>query len=662
MAKAERNREDQDILEYRDLMLPPDRYEDGFDIKTIIGAFFIGFVMMPGSIYLGLVAGQTMGPAAEWVTIILFTEVARRSFVTLKRQQIYMMYYVAGSLSGMMGGLALGGGPFAGLIWSQFLIRTGAAASFAKEIPNWVTPQPEQLTEIGRTFFHKDWLPAIGILVLTQILSRLSWFGGGYALFRVTSDYERLAFPMAPVAAMGAMALAESSSKDETWRWRVFSIGSMIGISFGALYIGLPTISGLVLVKPIHILPIPWIDFTQSIERFLPAATLGVTTSLGAILTGFVLPFWVVVGGFAAVVGTAIVNPVLYKTGVLHTWQPGMETISTQFANSLDFWLSFGIGIAVAIACDGFYRIVKALREGSSRNGEAPTRTWATPEGRGDFRIGIALGLYALSTLGYILLCRKLVPAFPLIFVIFFGFVYTPIESYINARMVGMTGQFFGIPYVRQATFILSGYKGVAIWFAPIPLGNYGSLAQKFRELELTGNRITSMVKAEVLTFPLIMVCSLLFWSYIWGLAEIPSVMYPYAQKFWHFIAMQECLWYSSTTEHGSTMFMEAIKPTIIGTGFATGIIGLVAFSLLRWPTLFIYGFIRGFGNMPHFLLPEIFGALLGRYYFEKRFGQKEWRQYAPVLAAGFACGMGLVSMIAIAGALVKQSIAQLPY
>ena len=32
------------------------------------------------------------------------------------------------------------------------------------------------------------------------------------------------------------------------------------------------------------------------------------------------------------------------------------------------------------------------------------------------------------------------------------------------------------------------------------------------------------------------------------------------------------------------------------------------------------------------------------------------------VLAAGFACGMGLISMIAIAGALIKQSIAQLPY
>lgn len=661
MARAARNRDDQEILAYRDLMTPPDKYEDGFDIKTIIGAFFIGFVMMPGSIYLGLVAGQTMGPAAEWVTIILFAEVSRRSFVTLKRQEIYMMYYVAGSLSSMVGGMALAGGPFAGLIWNQFLIRTGAAASFAKDVPIWVTPQPEQLAQIGRTFMAKEWLPAIGVLVLRNLLGRLSWFGGGYTLFRISSDYEKLAFPMAPVAAMGATALAESSSKDETWRWRVFSIGSMVGIAFGAIYVGLPTVSGLVLVKPIQILPIPWIDFTQSIERFLPSATLGLGTSLGLVITGFVLPYWVVVGGFAAVIGTALLNPTLYRMGVLHTWQPGMETISTQFANYLDFWLSFGIGISLAVAADGIYRMTKAMR-GTDRAPGEERRSWTPPPGRGDFPLWIAVALYFVATLGYTLLCYKLVPGFPVAFIIFFGFIFTPINSYINARMVGLTGQFFGIPFVREASFILSGYKGVAIWFAPIPIANYGQQAQRFRELELTGNKITSMIKAEVLTFPLIIVCSFLFWSYIWGLAEIPSVMYPYAQKFWHLIAMQQCLWFSSTTSQGGTAFMEAIRGRYIAGGFGVGVAALISFSLLGWPVMFIYGFIRGLGQLPHFLLPEIFGALLGRYYFEKRFGQKQWRQYAPVLAAGFACGMGLIAMIAISGALIKQSIAQLPY
>ncbi|MBD3292176.1 MAG: hypothetical protein GF393_04575, partial [Armatimonadia bacterium] len=61
-------RETLELAEYRSLMEAPDQFEDGFGWQTVIGAFFIGFVMMPGSIYLGLVAGQTMGPAAEWTT------------------------------------------------------------------------------------------------------------------------------------------------------------------------------------------------------------------------------------------------------------------------------------------------------------------------------------------------------------------------------------------------------------------------------------------------------------------------------------------------------------------------------------------------------------------------------------------------------------------
>ena len=67
---------DPELELYRGLMDQPEQYEDGFDVKTIIGALFIGFVMMPGAIYLGLFVGRDLGPAAEWTTIILFTEVA----------------------------------------------------------------------------------------------------------------------------------------------------------------------------------------------------------------------------------------------------------------------------------------------------------------------------------------------------------------------------------------------------------------------------------------------------------------------------------------------------------------------------------------------------------------------------------------------------------
>ena len=135
MAKARKL--DADIEEYRNLMSVPDHFEDGFTIRSVIGVFFIAFVMMPSAIYLGLTVGQSMGPAAVWVTIILFADVARRSFKPLRRQELYLLYYAAGSLVAMLGGLALSGGPFAQLIWRQYLRTSAAAESFgvAARIP-----------------------------------------------------------------------------------------------------------------------------------------------------------------------------------------------------------------------------------------------------------------------------------------------------------------------------------------------------------------------------------------------------------------------------------------------------------------------------------------------------------------------------------------------
>src|SRR5512145_1338797 len=65
--------------------LEPESFDEGFTLKTVLGALFVAIIMMPGSIYLTLFMGSTMGPAAEWTTIILFVEVARRSFTTLRR-------------------------------------------------------------------------------------------------------------------------------------------------------------------------------------------------------------------------------------------------------------------------------------------------------------------------------------------------------------------------------------------------------------------------------------------------------------------------------------------------------------------------------------------------------------------------------------------------
>ena len=61
-------------------------------------------------------------------------------------------------------------------------------------------------------------------------------------------------------------AARRSSDSEEdrpkSWRWRVFSTGSIIGLIFGAIYIWLPTITWALLGKPIVLLPIPFVDWT----------------------------------------------------------------------------------------------------------------------------------------------------------------------------------------------------------------------------------------------------------------------------------------------------------------------------------------------------------------------------------------------------------------
>jgi len=74
---------------------------------------------------------------------------------------------------------------------------------------------------------------------------------------------------------------------------------------------------------------------------------------------GFVLPFWVIIGQFVgSVLVRIIINPILHSVGILHTWKYGMNVISTNICNSLDFYISFTIGSASFIALVGIATVI----------------------------------------------------------------------------------------------------------------------------------------------------------------------------------------------------------------------------------------------------------------------------------------------------------------
>ncbi len=654
---------------------------DGFSWRTVFGALFIGLIMMPGAIYLSLISGASLGAAAEWVTVILFLEIARRSYQTLKKQELYLLYYMGASLTAQVAGVALAGGVFANMIWNQYAVHSqvagqlGITQKLEQEGANWVAPYSNSPALMHRTFFHHDWWPAIAMMGVTLILSRLVTWGLGYIMFRITSDIEKLPFPLAPIAAEGANALAESSSQKEGWRWRIFSIGAMMGVGWGAIYILLPAVTSILFNgNPITIVSVPFIDLTSSTQSILPAARVAIGTDIGAILIGFVLPLPVVIGTFIACIGCQIFgNPILYnggilqrfgvKGGLLHSWTPGTDNIQTGIYNNLDFWLSFGIGTSAAIAVIGIASAVIAITKNSRQKDKRERVSFAPPPGRGDIPIWVALAAWAVGTVGFIAVCHRVVPTFPLGILLFFGFVWTPIISYISARMAGIAGQGADIPFVREASFMMAGGGSTAIWFAPIPLNNVGGMAQQFRTVELVRAKFTSILKVELLMLPVMLVCSFVFWNFIWRLAPIPSATYPFAAKFWPAGAQTQLLFMTANREgQGNVFLQKVIHPNVIAAG---GILTFVLFgitAIANLPQLFFYGFIGGTQADPSGVILMFLGAMLGRYYFEKRYGKENWQSYTPVLAAGYYCGMGLIGMAAVSIALLSKSVSPLPF
>lgn len=639
-------------------------YEEGFTWRTIIGAFFIAFVMLPGLIFMGLMIGYDMGTAAEWVTIILFVEIARRSFLVLRKQELYMLKYTAGQLTHMAGGIAIGGGIFGILLYKRYERNSEAFETFgiAHQVPDWVAPFGEAAYNV---FTHPVWWPAIIVTILSMTLSKLTQLSLGYMAYKATADVEKLPFPLAPIAAEGAIALAETSQdkNKKGYRQYCFALGVIIGAVFGIIYVGVPTLTNAFLDRTLTIIPIPFLDLTTKFETVMEAAPIGINLNLGLLFVGFVLPWRICLGMVSSTfLFQLVLNPFVFRPlGWLPSWQPGKSAIQTNVSNTLDLYLSVGIGIAFAILFVGLYGMIKSWiqyrqKKEQDEDGFDISAFWRRDKPRGDPNMWVPIVIWVSASIVYIFFCDYLVNGnlpegvdpFPIIWLVAFAFIWTPMNTYINARMSGIAGQHAGIPFVTEGAIFASGHRGVAIWFAPLPIANYGKFADELRETQLTRTKFTSILKAELLVFPLMIVASFLFWSYIITLGDIPSDQYPYVEQFWPQYATLSGVWASSMQE-GQTLLFQSLKWEAILAGFL-GSIGLfTGFSAAGLSHQYIYGGITTLTQLPHMAIMIFTGALLGRFFFMRKFGKDRWTNYTPILAVGFAAGMGLTGMLSIA-------------
>jgi hypothetical protein len=322
--------------------------------------------------------------------------------------------------------------------------------------------------------------------------------------------------------------------------------------------------------------------------------------------------------------------------------------------------MSIGIGASLCVALIGVYKVVQAF---FTREDRGEKSLFEPPKGRGDIRLRWCILVYVIASVSSILLCKVLLKQdnFPMFMLLAYTLFITPAISYVSARMIGLTGSPVAFPFLREGSIILSGYRGVDIWFAPLPLADYGPTTQMFRELTLTRTKFTSLVKVELFMLPICLICSLLFWAFFWHIESVPSSTYPFTAKMWPLQATYQCLFMTATTGENSWL-IQSIRPSYILGGMGFGFLLLAITTLAGLPALFFYGMIGGLGAIPNAAIPMFLGAVLGRRIFEVRYGKEAWRRYTPVLAAGYACGVGLIGMLSVAFAMVAKSVSSLPF
>ncbi len=630
-------------------------FENGFTLRTMVAIVFCTMIMMPMTIYLRLAGGAGLGEAGKWVTMLLLVEVARRSFVQLKQQEMVI-------LLSLLGFVAITGGPFEHLMWNRYFTQSAQAANagITEYIPRWVSPPADSEAMGTRSFLQWDWLGPIALAVGTLVLGRALALSFGFVLFRLTNDMERLPFPLAPVQAGGAIALADSLADRDTWRWRAFLFGIFIGVAWTFSTYLFPYMTGRFLKAPMNVFNFLRLDYSIRLHWLLPAAVFGVDFNLGHILLGMIMPFHIVVGmALASLVAHVGVNPVLVWTGVAKDWQYGMSAGATGQTLAKNFWVSASMGVGFAMAAIGIMTMVKRLRQKVSR--VEHERIEEMRQRRGDFPIKWCIAIAAAALVGQVILCRYLIPNFRFWILITLGLIYSPMMSYVTARLVGMmgAGKWTEIPYMRHGILLCSGYQGVGVWFAPLPISNVGGMVQTFKQLELTRTRFSSLLCAEAFGLPLLIIGSLVFWTVFWKLAPIPSGAYDVAQKQWPTRAYSQSIWMSLTLPGTSAReaLATAIHPRfIIGSGTLV-LMTYGLFSHFGWPLALFYGAVGGYAQPVPSLIGRLVGALIGRYAIAPRLGKELWNRSAPVVLAGFGCGVGLIHGIGLAIHLLDKAV-----
>jgi hypothetical protein len=601
-------------------------------------------VFMPVSIYGYLTAGADISGAAVLLIIILFGELLRSTGSPFSKQELFIILEV-------VGGIAATPMTFYWLIYRSFLVISPFfqaailnGVSLSSLMPYWLVPPLGSSAYVTRTFIQPDWFMPILIIVIGYMLGVLAEFSLGMIVSYMFIEVETLSWPLAAVDAEMVTTLSERESES----MKMFLISLTIGAAVGFLVFGLNLV-GTPLV------PIPWIDLTPYTQSLLPGSAFGLSTNPAVFAFGFLLPIGFTACMLAGSFATWIIGNNLFLTvfsDVFPAWKAtyfqGMTLIAIQRYAYISVWFVPHIGFILCLAIFLTAKYSKSIIRTFKSLGKVKIGM-----DQGYLPLPLLLIMFFSGTGGFVVLTYLLIPEIPFYIIALYSIGLSFTLALVAAMLKGELALTLNTPPIWPALLYFSQYSGISGWiFYPLlALGSQGWLPQATMAAKLTGTKVRDLYKALIVASLLSFVIGFIFMNFFWGVASIPSTIYPYT--------MIDLPSAALTTTMLATGVINMNLQVLFGSMGIAGlvcVVGYVLNALIHLPLFGPYALITGFTVSPPFSIMMFAGSLLGNLYLSRVLGKTRWTTMRYRIVAGIMAGIGIVVGIGISLSIIGKA------
>ncbi|MGC9014343.1 MAG: hypothetical protein ACP5KW_08245 [Thermoproteota archaeon] len=628
------------------------RFKSGLTLRTILALLLSSAIFMPVGAYLAMTSGAGLAGAHAYIVLILFIEIASIVGSPLTKQELFLILVM----------MQVGTIDMFNFIYRQYLVTSPIGWSFIdpytkkpvpEVIPSFYAPNWKYV-EFSRTYLSSVWLLPVLLTVTMTVLSVLAEMSLTIICSQLYIATEKLPFPLAEIPGELVSTLADRRSK----KMEVFTIAMLAGSIYSFLLYGVRGIAlGLWNIN-LQLIPVPWIDLTTGlfgVEKYLPGAALGIATDPIAWVSGFLIPFPVLVYMLVASIFTWVIGNHLALTVFSNVfpdwkseWTYGMTMSLVWQRSTLRVWIMPMIGVTLAIAVLTLIKHRRAIVRGllSLWKITGIERLPGLPS------LPFVLTVYFSSTIASVLIFKYFIPEFPLIPALVVSVVFSFINAVIGTRSLGETGVGVSIPYIWPATIFLTGYEKIDAWFlSPVIAGSTTpSWVQTIKVAQLTETKLTDFFYAYIFAFLFDLIFATIYANLFWAIAPIPSTTYPYTLVSWPVTVINQLVWatrqiFNVNLNVGLFFFVLTV---------IVGALGDLAQSRLSIP-FSLMGLVAGMSSLPAFTIPLFMSGFVSNFVLSRVFGKERWNQNKAVIVAGIATGNGIIiGVITVLTLLVK--------